>query len=412
MTDFNLEEKEVARRRWRNMLISAMSAGEFTQDQRIHLEKMRREFGISMSEASAMGAELRKSGGSITLFGSRKQKLSIFRDILTMIYVDEEINEKEKKLIISLANKLDIAEEELDKHITECREALSSADEEKKSSISARIFRKVISSVDESSESDRFIKTYEEADNEVEKKDLQVFVLQRLTEISKKSTADSSDLREHVVKEDKECSKRLIASGAVTEPQLVPFLEEQEALYNERGRVVSLLTLMVKKKVLEQSQVDHARAMFREENPIDGGVIKSITSEDDTLTVSYYKDTVDHTFYMTVIRPSGQIDHHTIPLLHKVFDEVCNGMESENRLIIMDFSEIEYIGSAAIGAIFENRVKIMESWGDLRFCAVKDEVKDVMNLIGVDTFIEICDDLNAAKWSFTDLRFTKEAEDK
>jgi anti-anti-sigma factor len=355
-----------------------------------------------------MGAELRKSGGSITLFGSRRQKLSIFRDILTMVYVDDDINDKEKKLIISLANKLDIAEEELDRHISECQEALDSADDEKKSSISARIFRKVINSVDESSESDRFIKTYEESDSEVEKKDLQVSVLQRLTELSRKSTADSSDLRENVIREDKECVKRLIASSAVTEPQLAPFLEEQESLYTERGRIVSLLTLMVKKKVLEQAQVDHARAMFREENPIDGGIIKSISSEDDALTVSYYKDTVDHTFYITVVRPSGQIDHHTIPLLHSVFDEVCNGMESENRLIIMDFSEIEYIGSAAIGAIFENRAKIMESWGDLRFCAVKDEVKDVMNLIGIDTFIEIFDDLDTAKWSFTDLRFTKD----
>ncbi len=405
MDKIEVNEKAVATRRWRNMLISAMSAGEFSSKQRIHLEKLRRKLGISMSEASAMGAELKNSKNNINISGTRSQQIIIFRDILTMIYVDDNVTEKEKKLILKLANKLDINEQELDKHISECKKALAKADEEGKSNISARIFRKVANTVDSKKNSERVIKDYEESTDITERKEMQVSVLKQLNDLSAKSAQGNAKNRNLVITEDKECIKMLIAANAITESQVLPFLKEQTEMFENKGKIVSILTLMVNNGIIERKTADNVRALYRDGVPVPDSNLKSMKSDNDTLTVEYYKDTLDYSFYITVIKPTGQIDQHTTRIIDKIFDEISANNSSDSRLIIMDFEDVEYIGSAAIGSILASRKSIMERWGDLRFCNVSDNVKDIMNLIGVDTFIEIHDNLESAKWSFSTQNF-------
>lgn len=397
----NPHEAQVARRRWRNLMIAAQASGTVSREEREHLEKMRRRLGIPVSAATAIAEAYEREGGAIQLFGGTEQRLELFRDMVTMMLVDGEIQDKERRLILRLAERLGIGEAELDEHIKACREALSEGKRDT-TRISARIFRRMARASGRF-DADRLGSSYEEAAEE-ERHEMQVSVLESLAGNLSPLAADPEVAARfgRVVAEDREVARRLVAAGLLKDAELKPFVDEQQHLFRDAGRITSFLTRMVQEGMIDPNEVMGLRDVIRSVLPVEGGEPVERAHENGTLTVRWYRDTLDHTFYVTVMELAGQADHHTVPLLRKCFDEVTSRKGSDGKLLILDLAGAEYLSSAAIGAIIEVRARVLERWGDLRFVQLSPEAEEVIHLLGVDTMIVSCQSRSAALWSFAD----------
>jgi anti-anti-sigma factor len=385
-------EHEIARRRWRNLLITAQAAdGKVSSEARKRLERRRRELGLSIAETSAIAQECEKTAGVIEVSGTPAERLAFFRDILTMCLVDDTIHEREKALILRLARHLQIDEDELDRHIEECRAALEA--EDNRSAVSSRIFRRI-----DAEDGDE----YAQADAE-DRRRLQTELLKRLTSLPAPPGADG-DLAERygrVVAEDREVAKRLFRDDRLDEGLADSYLRHQQRLFVEEQRVASMITMMVLDGHLDPAEVQEARRMIRHVLPVPGSNPVIVEDPGGNLTLRRYIDSLDHTFYVSVLQIAGQVDARSAPTLSKELDAIREIKHSAGRLAVLDLSEVQYLSSAAIGAILEHRARILESWGDLHFVSLSPEAADVMELLGVGSIIVTCKTLDEALWSFT-----------
>ncbi|MHC4884312.1 MAG: STAS domain-containing protein [Planctomycetota bacterium] len=396
-------DREIARRRWRNMMIAAQASGAVDSSQHRRLETMRRELGIPIAEATTIAETYQREGGAITLFGDRKQRLEVLRDILTMMLIDGKIEDRESRLIVKLANKLEIDQEELDAHIEECRQAVAQSTSDS-SNMSARIFRRMTKDSDRSDAAE-LNADYATADS-TDRHRMQLSMLEELSEQpavppSPDYARENQERFDAVDEEDMVVARRLIGVGELVNQQVDPFRQRQVKDFKDRGRVVSFLTTMVKEGLIDAETVQAERIAYREETEnVRNHPLRTYESEELTITTQI--ETLDQTFMVTLLTVTGQADHHSVSLLTQAFEEVTEQRGSAGRLILLDLSRADYISSAAIGAIIACRAKVLEKWGDVRFIGLSEEVEDVIHLLGVDSLIVSNNTMEEALWSFAD----------
>ncbi len=412
-------ERLIARRRWRNMMIAALAGHKISQERRDYLEKMRQQLGVSVEEARAVVDEYRHSGGGITLFGDKFQRLQVFRDLISMLLVEGEIDGKGRELLTRIAARLDIDKSKLEDYIREGQAALqleqtgglvpgASRDSQR---LSRRIFRRMVS---ENQDRDTLLKEFDSLDRE-HRRELELKILENIVhESSKKGDTDESvrTRRQRLAYlEDQRCSKILLEEGTVTEAQLRTFKERQEKLFSEEGRVISMITEMVKSGALDRAAVQAIRARVRAEHPEEAeeGWVKKTESEMGGLTVRFSRETLDQTFRASCLRLEGFLDHNTSLMLQEIFNQVFAGRDDSARLIILEMSGLSYISSAGVGEILNARAMTLDRWGDIRFVNVSPEAQEIFGLIGVDQVFTFCDNVTDALWSFTDLAIARES---
>lgn len=395
-------EREISRRRWRNMMIAAQAKGESDPQQRRRLEEMRKELGIPLAEATAIAESYQREGGSITLFGDRRQRIELFRDIITMLLIDGKIEEAESKLILRIARKLDIDQEELNQHMEECRLAVTQEKSPDSNRVSARIFKRIAKDSDRSG-SVSLSDSYDRAAAS-DRHRMQISILE---EISSDDTPVGDYTQENnkrfslVDAEDMVIARRLIAAGELVNQQVDPFRRQQVKEFQTRGRITSFLTTMAKQGLISPEIVQEERRAYRAEEGTEE-TTPLCKVEGESITITARHETLDHSFLVSVISIAGQADHHSVPLLNQVFDAVTDQRGSAGRLILLDLSQAEYISSASIGVIIACRAKVHEKWGDIRFLNLSKEVEDVIRMLGVDSLIVSTHSLNEALWSFAD----------
>lgn len=401
-------EKEVAERRWRNMMIAALANKDFTAEQKRYLEKMRKELGVSIAEAGRMVAEYREKGGGIKLFGDRAQRVEVFRDMLTMMLVDGKLDDKEKKLLNRLADKLEITTGELQRHLEECEMAvklMGDTDSRASGRFSRRVFRRMIESA---GDREALMGQFDSLEKDA-RRELELQVIQRLAEEQRVGEADESvrtQRHRQAYLEDQKAAKLLLENEVVAEAQCRPFRQQQEEAFQRHGRVVSFLTLMVKAGALAKREVDWARSEVRKENgTLEPTVLwrKELDYEYGSFAVVGRRATLDQTFNVGVLELHGSVDHHTSAALEEAFATLFRMEGDEGRLIVLDLTDVKYMSSAGVGVVLNNRVKALERWGDVRFINLSKETQELVNLLGVDQVLTICTDLPEALWSFVDL---------
>lgn len=412
-----VNDKEINRRRWRNLMIAAMSGHAIPADKRAHLEKMRQEFGISVDEARAIADEYRIYGGGITLFGNQFQRLQIFRDIISMLLVSGEIDPSGRRLLEKMADKLCLPSEDIERIIEECRlakdnrdsqQGMSSSDSQR---LSRRIFRRMITDTKEQS---ALLKKYDTLDH-AKRRELELQVIEKLVQTRADAgnngelEAERVNRHRHAYLEDQRCAKLLMEQGLVAEAQLRPFREQQEKLFEDEGKVISVMTEMVKSGALDRDLVWKTREQVRRENPEPGNepVVSKLESESGSLVLTYQRVTLDQTFRASYLRLKGYLDHFTTTLLEKTFDKLYAGRDDAGRLFILDFAEVDYISSAGVGIVLNAHHQALERWGDIRLINVRPDIREIFELIGADQVLTFSDSLQDALWSFTDLAAVK-----
>lgn len=409
-------EKTIAKRRWRNMMIAAMAGHKITPERREHLDKMRQQLGISIDEAREIVDEYRHFGGGITLFGDKFQRMQVFRDIISMLLAEGEIDEKGRALLQRMAQRLDIDQNSLARFITEGQAALrppaGMPDSRESQRLSRRIFRRMIS---ENKDRELLLKEFDSLDRD-RRRDLELKILENIVHKDTSTAGSDESVRTRRQRisylEDQRCARELLALGVVTEAQIRPFREKQEKLFEEEGRVVSYITEMVKSGAVERDLVDKVRARVRtehgDEQEDEERWKKSTDSDMGGLTIRYRKVTLDHTFRASCIGLAGFLDHNTAVVLQKIFDDIFAGRDDASRLIILEMGELTYVSSAGVGTILNARATALDRWGDIRFVNVSPEAQEIFNLIGVDQVFTFCNTIDDALWSFTDLAIARE----
>lgn len=101
---------------------------------------------------------------------------------------------------------------------------------------------------------------------------------------------------------------------------------------------------------------------------------------------------------VTMVAPSGRIDHQTAPELQKALDDLINGGHFK---IVIDMANVSYISSAGLRVLLAAR-KAVKRWnrGDLRLSNLQPYVKDTMELVGFTRIFDIYDDTVEAVGSF------------
>lgn len=66
------------------------------------------------------------------------------------------------------------------------------------------------------------------------------------------------------------------------------------------------------------------------------------------------------------------------------------------RKIVLDFSHVEYLSSAALGKLITLDKKIKAVKGKLRLCGIRPEIHEVFKITRLDKIFTICDDQEKA----------------
>jgi serine/threonine-protein kinase len=111
-----------SRKRWHNMLLAAFSDKSLAGEEKAHLEKLRKELGISAEEANQMAAEVRQGKNRFQLGGSDEEKRQALRDLVNVALVDGDLEETERRMLESVADHIKVSREMLEAMISEARD--------------------------------------------------------------------------------------------------------------------------------------------------------------------------------------------------------------------------------------------------------------------------------------------------
>jgi anti-sigma B factor antagonist len=74
--------------------------------------------------------------------------------------------------------------------------------------------------------------------------------------------------------------------------------------------------------------------------------------------------------------------------------------EDGARRIILDFSNVEYLSSAALGKLITMEKKVKQAGGKLRLCAIRPDIYEVFAITKLNRVFEIKDDVDDALEGF------------
>lgn len=103
---------------------------------------------------------------------------------------------------------------------------------------------------------------------------------------------------------------------------------------------------------------------------------------------------------ITIVKPDGDIRARTILSLRSAFEK----LEKENILkIAIDLSGVKFIDSSGIGILLNFAKRREKCNGCLCFYNYSDDVKELLDLIGIEDIIPVYSDFDKMKHALSDL---------
>ena len=99
-----------------------------------------------------------------------------------------------------------------------------------------------------------------------------------------------------------------------------------------------------------------------------------------------------------VIRLTGSLDMYSFPRL----ETQINTLFQENRFaVLLDCRDLDYIGSAGLGALIGFAKQAREKQGDVRLTNVPERIYKIIELLGFTKVLQVHNDEAAAVASFS-----------
>lgn len=100
---------------------------------------------------------------------------------------------------------------------------------------------------------------------------------------------------------------------------------------------------------------------------------------------------------LDVLHLDGSLDAYSFPRL----EATLNGLREGNRhRVILDCAGLDYISSAALGALIGFARRARENNGDLKLVKLSPKIYNIVELLGFHKILEIHSDLDQAIKSF------------
>jgi len=88
-------------------------------------------------------------------------------------------------------------------------------------------------------------------------------------------------------------------------------------------------------------------------------------------------------------------------VIQEIGDELFGLVDKQFRpKMVLDFTNVDYLSSAALGKLITLHKRVREKKGHLRFCAIKPKIYDVFRITKLDKIFEIHEDRDKALGSF------------
>jgi len=87
-----------------------------------------------------------------------------------------------------------------------------------------------------------------------------------------------------------------------------------------------------------------------------------------------------------IVKINGRLDSNTAGTLEKKLIEL---MSEGETIIVVDFSELDYISSAGLRVLLTTAKKMKNTNGKLRICAMKDFIKEIFDISGFSSILQI-----------------------
>lgn len=98
-----------------------------------------------------------------------------------------------------------------------------------------------------------------------------------------------------------------------------------------------------------------------------------------------------------VLRLDGSLDSYSFPRL----ESSMNSLRTNNRnLIVLDCANLDYINSAALGALIGFARRARENGGDLKLASLSAKVASIIEMLGFDKILHILPDVEQAVAKF------------
>ncbi|MER6693539.1 STAS domain-containing protein [Streptomyces minutiscleroticus] len=99
---------------------------------------------------------------------------------------------------------------------------------------------------------------------------------------------------------------------------------------------------------------------------------------------------------IVVISLRGEIDHHTIGHLQRALAPEDAGADSRVVRIVLDFSGVTFMDSTGVNALISVHRALRGTPGWIRLAGPQPSVRRVIELVGLDTFIDCYPTLHGA----------------
>jgi len=103
---------------------------------------------------------------------------------------------------------------------------------------------------------------------------------------------------------------------------------------------------------------------------------------------------------LDVLRLDGSLDAYSFPRLEAALSEL---RESNRHRVILDCMRLDYISSAALGALIGFARRARENNGDLKLTKLSPKIYNIIELLGFHKILEIYSDTDQAAHEFANM---------
>ncbi len=100
---------------------------------------------------------------------------------------------------------------------------------------------------------------------------------------------------------------------------------------------------------------------------------------------------------LDVVRLDGSLDAYSFPRLESAFNEL---RESQRHRVVLDCGNLDYISSAALGALIGFARRARENGGDLKLACMSPKITNIVELLGFHKILQIFKDVDEAAAKF------------
>ena len=100
---------------------------------------------------------------------------------------------------------------------------------------------------------------------------------------------------------------------------------------------------------------------------------------------------------LSILRLDGSLDAYSFPRLESTLGQL---QEGGKHRVILDCAALEYVSSAALGALIGFARRAREKGGDLKLAGLSHKIYNIVELLGFNKILEVCDSVEDADKRF------------